>query len=243
MTTQVKVAWISAIAVVIAAIIGGIFSISANSNQNDPTSSTIQKVDSGAVNSAGRDINQAGRDNLNAGRDIHQTNIYGDTAKSKDKSVYLSPTVIDKSVKSYNAQPGSITAYNVIVPSDKENEITINTPDNCNINIDTVRKEILVKPKHGKWNIPFLAIDSTEWGSVEPGFRDENGTPFGLSVGKFEIHGPLDDGSEGRMVVVGMRGKIPATRDFGYVMSYKNLPKTIVVGDDSVGNLSIFNIR
>lgn len=170
MSNKIKIAYISAAAVIIASIITGFFTC----NSRDASSSMVnQKVDSGNANNAGHDVNSAGRDINNAGRDVNVTNIFGDTSEKKVVKTLKQQqsVVIDQRVISNNQQ-GGITAHTVIIPEDKEVELKDNF--DYSINEEGLGFMISFWPKQGQWNGTFFAVPKSEFEKVVPEFRVGN---------------------------------------------------------------------
>jgi hypothetical protein len=221
---SVKVAYIGGAALIITTIITGLFTCNTSAT---PSKGQVFIEKNGSENNSG--INNADRDNNFAGRDFNQTNIYGDTSRSKKNNKPKKESVIfkDERVISYNQQ-GGITAHTVIVPEDKE----VSLADNREVDIRNEGSKIVfsVKPQQGQWDSVFIAYPSKEDSIVNAKFSNTlNKVLVGFASGTVDYN--FNDGNGNVTFKLFICSGQPATKKMGYKIACDKLPSKIVFGD------------
>lgn len=129
----------------------------------------------------------------------------------------------DESVRSYNAQPGSITAHTVNIGDIAQDDFTIYPGDNYVFIIDTIQKRLIIRPKFSVWKNIFIGVPINEMEVVKPSFWNKSARIVN------SLFAPQTVNNEKYYAIIS--GGIPATRDFFYFMTYEKMPSKIVFGD------------
>jgi hypothetical protein len=132
-------------------------------------------------------------------------------------------TVNDESVRSYNAQPGSITAHTVTIGDMAQDDFTIYPGDNYVFRIDTIQKRLIIRPKFSVWKNIFIGVPLDEMEVVRPSFWNKSARIVN------SLFAPHTINNEKYYAIIS--GGIPATRDFFYFMTYEKMPSKITFGD------------
>lgn len=207
-----KKAWLAFWAVILAAIITGIFTLLPEKKKPEIDNSIAKTITQTANDSAKIVVG----DDIHAGRDVYKA--AGDLTVTTNQPVTVkkeAPIYIDESVTSNNAGPGSITARTVVVPPQNEVDIV----DNYVLKYGTENKLFWIEfsPKQGKWESPFIAV------LAYPGVdQDINMTdPY---MGSDGITNNLDS-------VYVIRPLEPTTAFLPFRIFFKKLPSSFTFGD------------
>lgn len=193
------VAIITAISAIAVAIISVVIQKSCNIKGSDKPAIN-QKTDSGSNYNAGGDIIIPGQNStvINA-KDSSQITVNLNSGKGDKKTAEIvRQPIIDQSVKSYNAQPGSITARNVeiTIPEEQESPNNIYVPDNFIVDTFTAKEYFVfkVRPKIGSWDSTFIAFPEDEKAAVDATFSNQKYVVYG------KVDGDMTGLKNGRQV-------------------------------------------
>jgi hypothetical protein len=224
-----KNAWIGFWAVIIGAVIAGLFLLGNSLIQKPQATTAIQqKNDSGINNSAGKDLIQAGRDNIKTNGPVNENNYYGDT--SKKKPIVRAGSSGDRSINvtSYD-QHGGMTVGQVIVIKNAtflqtgEGTTAADASDNYSCVIDAGNKRITIQPKTGEWKTPFVAFPNQELSSIGPHFYNATKSTINVDIGSYSFNGQNLFGLS--------TNTLPSTAHLSYSLHYQALPTKIIFGN------------